>query len=193
MIRRNAHRKRCARPRWRRSGCARRSLGYSRARAVGPSDLPRLNEVHIRTVVLLFTTIVSLFLKRGLWFDSRSASFESSIHRAAEGIRPGLRAACSQTCQWRLGRVRNCRLADTAGLRGARAESFWRLIHVNPGFKTSHVVSARLSLNAPAYDAARREQFWTQLEERMSVRQVSRPSGPRPSCLSTMSTATTHS
>lgn len=49
------------------------------------------------------------------------------------------------------------------------AKSFWRLIHVNPGFETSHVISARLSLNAPAYDDARRERFWRQLEERVSV------------------------
>ena len=35
--------------------------GIRALRAVGPSDLPRLNEVHISTGVLLFTTIVSLF------------------------------------------------------------------------------------------------------------------------------------
>ena len=34
---------------------------------------------------------------------------------------------------------------------GLLLKSFWRLVHVAPGFQTDHVVTARLSLNQPAY------------------------------------------
>jgi len=51
---------------------------------------------------------------------------------------------------------------------GLLLKSFWRLMHVSPGFQTDHVVTAQLSLNAPAYgpygDPERRARFWRQFE-----------------------------
>jgi putative ABC transport system permease protein len=52
---------------------------------------------------------------------------------------------------------------------GLLIKSFWLMIHVNPGFQTHHVLTARLSLNGPSYlDAAHRVRFWQQLEERVA-------------------------
>jgi putative ABC transport system permease protein len=54
---------------------------------------------------------------------------------------------------------------------GLLLKSFWRLIHVSPGFQTDHVVTARLSLptssQGPYSDPAARVQFWRQFEERV--------------------------
>jgi putative ABC transport system permease protein len=56
---------------------------------------------------------------------------------------------------------------------GLLLKSFWRLIHVAPGFQTDHVVAAWLSLNQPAYgaygDPTLRARFWHQFEERVSA------------------------
>src|SRR5215469_17266728 len=52
---------------------------------------------------------------------------------------------------------------------GLLIRSFWLLIHVNPGFQTQHVLTARLSLNGPSYnDPAHRVRFWQQLEARVA-------------------------
>jgi putative ABC transport system permease protein len=54
---------------------------------------------------------------------------------------------------------------------GLLLKSFWRLIHVAPGFQTDHVVTARLSLNGPAYggygDPKNRAKFWREFEEQV--------------------------
>jgi putative ABC transport system permease protein len=53
---------------------------------------------------------------------------------------------------------------------GLLLKSFWRLIHVNPSFQTSHVITARLSLPLSSYgrygDPRARARFWRQFEER---------------------------
>ena len=52
---------------------------------------------------------------------------------------------------------------------GLLLKSFWLLVHVNPGFRTEHVVTARLSLGGPAYrDPASRVRFWQELQEGVS-------------------------
>jgi putative ABC transport system permease protein len=52
---------------------------------------------------------------------------------------------------------------------GLLLKSFWRLIHVNPGFQTDHLLSARLSLPLSSYghygDPQARARFWEQFEE----------------------------
>jgi putative ABC transport system permease protein len=48
-------------------------------------------------------------------------------------------------------------------------KSVWRLIHVDPGFRSDHVVSARISLSERAYnEEAQRALFFQQLEERIA-------------------------
>jgi putative ABC transport system permease protein len=56
---------------------------------------------------------------------------------------------------------------------GLLLKSFWRLIHVNPGFQTDHAVTARMSLPLSSYgrygDPRARVQFWRQFEERVKA------------------------
>jgi putative ABC transport system permease protein len=53
---------------------------------------------------------------------------------------------------------------------GLLLNSLWRLMHVNPGFQTQHVLTARISLEGPAYgDGQHREAFWRQFEQRVAA------------------------
>jgi putative ABC transport system permease protein len=143
--------------------------GIHALRAVGPSDLPRLDEVHISTVVLLFTTTISLLT--GVVFGLIPA-LQISSRQFTERLKQSGRGSVAPAHKRVSGALVICEIAISLTLlvsAGLVLKSFWRLIHVNPGFETSHVISARLSLNAPAYDKARRERFWTQLEGRVSA------------------------
>jgi putative ABC transport system permease protein len=52
---------------------------------------------------------------------------------------------------------------------GLLMKSVWRLLHVDPGFRTDHAVSARISLGDGAYkEDAQRALFFRQLEERIA-------------------------
>src|SRR6185437_2240444 len=55
---------------------------------------------------------------------------------------------------------------------GLLLKSFWRLVHVSPGFEPDHLITAQLSLNPPAYgidDAQKRALFWRQFVDRVSA------------------------
>jgi putative ABC transport system permease protein len=145
--------------------------GIQVLRAVGPSTLPRLDEVHINAPVLLFTTCISLLT--GLVFGLVPA-WRLSGSGFAEGLKESARTS-SPLDHKRLSRALvvgeiavSLTLLVCAGLL---LKSFWRLIHVSPGFQTEHVITARLSLNDPAYgrygDPTRRAKFWRQLEEQV--------------------------
>jgi predicted permease len=143
--------------------------GIHALRAVGPSDLPRLDEVHISPAVLLFTTGISLLT--GVVFGLIPA-LQVSSRQFTQGLKESGRGSVPPAHKRVGGVLVVCEIAVSLTLlvsAGLVLKSFWRLIHVNPGFATSHVVSARLSLNVPAYDDARRERFWKQLEERVSL------------------------
>jgi putative ABC transport system permease protein len=145
--------------------------GIQVLRAVGPSTLPRLDEVHINAPVLLFTTCISLLT--GLVFGLVPA-WRLSGSGFAEGLKESARTS-SPLGHKRLSRALvvgeiavSLTLLVCAGLL---LKSFWRLIHVSPGFQTEHVITARLSLNDPAYgrygDPTRRAKFWRQFEEQV--------------------------
>ena len=147
--------------------------GIQVLRAVGPSTLPRLNEVHINASVFLFTACVSLLTGAGFGLVP---AWRLSGSGFAEGLRESARSSTSLTHK-RLSRglvigeiAVSLTLLVSAGLL---LKSFWRLIHVSPGFQTEHVITARLSLNDPAYgrygDPTRRAKFWRQFEEQVKA------------------------
>jgi putative ABC transport system permease protein len=143
--------------------------GVSLLRVIGPASLPRLQEIHINYAVLAFAMGISLFtgaitglspvfqvLKSGFNQGLRESSRNSApaAHRRLRNVLVGGEIAVSLT------------LLVGAGLL---IKSFWLLIHVNPGFQTQHVLTARLSLNGPSYwDPPHRVRFWQQLEERIA-------------------------
>ena len=145
--------------------------GIQVLRAVGPSTLPRLNEVHINASVFLFTACVSLLTGAGFGLVP---AWRLSGSGFAEGLRESARSSTSLTHKRLshglvIGEIAvSLTLLVSAGLL---LKSFWRLIHVSPGFQTEHVITARLSLNDPAYgrygDPTRRAKFWLQFEEQV--------------------------
>jgi putative ABC transport system permease protein len=143
------------------------SWGVSLLRMFGPTDLPRLQEVHVNVQVLAFAFGISLltgamfglvpalqFGKAG--FNGLKASMRNSESAAHRRIRSSLVVAEIAV---------SLMLLVGAGLL---IRSFWLLIHVDPGFQTQRVLTAQLSLNGPAYkDPANRVRFWQELEERV--------------------------
>jgi putative ABC transport system permease protein len=144
--------------------------GVSFLRAVAPADLPRLDEIHVNAGVLLFTGLISMVT--GVLFGSAPALQLSAGNLDASlklgGRNPG------NVSRHRLGRTLMVfeiavSFALLAGA-GLLVKSVWRLIHVDPGFRTEHVATARISLSEGGYkDEASRVSFFHQLEERLSV------------------------
>ncbi len=143
------------------------SWGVSLLRMFGPTDLPRLQEVHVNLQVLAFASGISLltgamfglipalqFGKAG--FNGLKESMRNSEPAAHRRIRSSLVVAEIAV---------SLMLLVGAGLL---IRSFWLLIHVDPGFQTQRVLTAQLSLNGPGYkDPANRVRFWQELEERV--------------------------
>jgi putative ABC transport system permease protein len=144
--------------------------GVHALRAIGPADLPRLQEIRISGEGLAFTAGLSLLT--GILFGLAPA-LQVSAGAFTLGLKETGRTSASGTHKRLGGALVVCEIAVSLALlvgAGLLLKSFWRLIHVNPGFQTAHVITTRLSLNAPIYnDEARRVQFWEQLEQRVAT------------------------
>ena len=141
--------------------------------AFGPHDVPRLSEAGINYTVLIFTIGVSVLT--GIIFGLVPA-LQISSGRFTQALKESGHMSAS-TSHNRLSRAlvigeiaMSFTLLASAGLL---LKSFWRLIHVSPGFQTEQVVTARLNLPAPAYgpfgDPSIRSRFWRQFEEQVSA------------------------
>jgi putative ABC transport system permease protein len=141
--------------------------------AFGPLSVPRLNESGINPAVLGFTVGISLLT--GVAFGLVPA-LQVSGGEFTQGLKESGRTS-APTSHKRLSSAlvvgeiaMSLTLLVSAGLL---LKSFWRLIHVVPGFQTDHVVTARLSLNQPAYgrygDPQKRVKFWRQFEDQVKA------------------------
>jgi putative ABC transport system permease protein len=138
--------------------------------AIGPSSLPRLNEIQINTTVLLFTAGISLLT--GLVFGLIPA-LQSSGRAFTDALKASARNTASGS-QRRAGSILVvCEVAMSLTLlvgAGLLLKSFWLLTQVNPGFQTTHVVTAELGLNTSTYgDDAKRFRFWQDFESRATA------------------------
>ena len=137
-------------------------------RVFGPSDLPRLQEVHLNPQVVAFAFVISLFT--GAMFG-----LIPPMQLAKSGF-SGLKESARNSAPITHRRIRRALVVGEIAVSimllvgaGLLIRSFWLLIHVNPGFQTQHVVTAQLSLNGPSYnDFAHRVRFWQELEERVA-------------------------
>ena len=107
--------------------------------------LPRTSEIAVDGHVLLFTTLVSLAtgIVFGLvpLFQSRRAGANGALKQGGRAIAAGqswLRSALIA------GQIAMALVLLTGA--GLMARSFWTLLHVPPGFRTDHLLTARLSL-----------------------------------------------
>ena len=145
------------------------TCGVSALRAIGPVDLPRGSEIHINMAVLAFTAAISLLT--GVTFGLLPA-----LHISRRGLPAGLKESGRTSVPAAYRRISGALVVGEIAVSltllvgaGLLLKSFWLLVHVNPGFRTEHVVTARLSLGGPAYaDPASRARFWQELEERVS-------------------------
>jgi len=128
-------------------GLALATKGFSSLKAMLPVDTPRLADAHVDWRVLLFTG--GLAILTGLL--SGLAPAPQSLRTApVETLRSGGRAGTLPISR-RLRRglvvteIAFAVLLVTAA--GVLIRSFWALSHVNPGFRTAHILTARISPN----------------------------------------------
>jgi len=144
--------------------------GVSLLRSVAPADLPRIDEIQVNASVLLFTVAISMVT--GIFFgvapalQLSSGNLDSSLKLG--GRNPG------NVSRHRLGRTLMVfEIAISFALlvgAGLLVKSVWRVIHVDPGFRSEHVATARISLSEGSYqDEASRVAFFQKLEQQLST------------------------
>lgn len=121
--------------------------GFSSLKAMLPADTPRLADAHIDWRALVFTS--GLAILTGL-LSGLAPALQSSRMAPVETLRSGGRAGSLPLSR----RLRSSLvvaeiafavlLATAAGLL---IRSFWALSHVNPGFRSEHILTARISPN----------------------------------------------
>jgi putative ABC transport system permease protein len=147
--------------------------GVHALHALGPLKVPRLDESAMNPAVLAFTLGVSVLT--GVLFGLVPALQVSGVG-FAQGLRESSRTSAPTSHKRLSGALVVAEIAISLTLlvsAGLLLKSFWRLVHVAPGFQTDHVVTARLSLNPPAYgrygDPQKRAKFWQQFEEQVQA------------------------
>ncbi|MDD5544085.1 MAG: ABC transporter permease [Acidobacteriia bacterium] len=144
--------------------------GVTLLRSLAPPSLPRLDEIHVNAAVLGFTAALSLLT--GVLFGLAPTihlsrvRFVEALHESGRRGFPPVRS-----------RVGNVLVVGQIALSlvllvgaGLMVKSFWRLLHVNPGFQPQHVVTAELNLPQKIYDTpAKIGAFMQQFEERVAA------------------------
>ena len=137
-------------------GLALAAKGFPLLKAVLPADTPRLSDAHMDWRVLLFTG--GLAILTGL-LSGLAPALESSRTAATVTLRSGGRA-----CRLPLSRrLRSGLVVTEVALAvllviaaGLLIRSFWALSHVNPGFRSEHVLTARITPNQSFCDEPER-------------------------------------
>jgi putative ABC transport system permease protein len=145
--------------------------GVRAVRALGSLNVPRLVESRVNLAVLLFTVGISVLT--GVVFGLVPA-LQISGRQFTQGLKESARTSSPRGRKRLSSALVVGEIAMSLTLligAGLLLKSFWRLIHVNPGFQTEHVITARLCLPQPAYgaygDTTRRARFWQQLEDKI--------------------------
>jgi predicted permease len=123
------------------------SLGLSLLKTTLPMDTPRLADVQMDWRVLIFTG--GLTVLTGFVFGLAPA-IQSSRSALTEALKSGGRGAAVSVSQrlrkfLAVGEVALAMLLVVAA--GLLIRSFWALSHVDPGFRSEHVLTARITPN----------------------------------------------
>jgi len=139
--------------------------------ALNALEIPRQGEIAVDGWVLAFTLVMSIVpgLVIGL-----APALEASRLDLAQACKEGARGAVGDlTRQWARRAMVVSEIALSVVLvtgAGLLIASFWRLQHVNPGFRSDNVLSFRISLPRSRYpDDPRRGSFYRQVIERLNV------------------------
>ncbi|MGA8669833.1 MAG: ABC transporter permease [Terracidiphilus sp.] len=130
-----------------------------------PADFPRAHDIHVSGPVLAFTFLVSLIT--GILFGLAPA-LQASRTDPKEGLQKVGRASTGGRQQ---GRLRNALVITEVGLAsvlligaGLMLRTFLNLIHLDPGFREDHVLTASLSLPHEQYKTGEQTaKFYDQL------------------------------
>jgi putative ABC transport system permease protein len=128
-------------------GLALATKGFSSLKSMLPADTPRLVDAHIDWRVLVFTG--GLAVLTGL-LSGLAPALQSSRTAPVETLRSGGRGGTLPLSR----RLRNGFVAAEIAFAvllvtaaGLLIRSFWALSHVNPGFRSEHILTARISPN----------------------------------------------
>ena len=123
------------------------SRGLALLKAALPADTPRLSDAHMDWRVLAFTGFLAILT--GL-ISGLAPAFQSSRTAPTEALRSGGRSGSLPISQrFRSGLVIG-EVASAVLLVIAAAlliRSFWALSHINPGFQSEHLLTARITPN----------------------------------------------
>ena len=130
-----------------------------------PADFPRANDIHVSWPVLLFTLAVSL--ATGILFGLAPA-LQASRTDPKEGLQKTSRGTTAGRHQ---NRLRSALVMAEVGLAsvlligaGLMLRTFLNLIHLDPGFREDHLLTATLSLPHAEYkNDAQAAQFYDRL------------------------------
>jgi predicted permease len=128
-------------------GLALATKGLSLLKAVLPTDTPRLNDAHMDWRVLVFTGALAILT--GL-LSGLAPALQSSRTSPTKTLRSGGHASTLPLSRrlrsgLMVAEVAFAVLLVTAA--GLLIRSFWALSHVNPGFRSEHVMTARVTPN----------------------------------------------
>lgn len=120
-----------------------------------PADLSRASGIAVDEQIIVFTGLISVLT--GVVFGL-GPLFQTQRVNANEALKQNERVAGGTQSRLRNSLVVG-QIAITMVLligAGLMAKSFWALLHVSPGFRTEHILTARLSLPPSRYPDVRR-------------------------------------
>ncbi len=136
--------------------------------ALAPASLPRVNEIQVNFTVLAFAAGISLLT--GILFGLAPA-IQFSRGEVQQVLKDGVRGS-SRTSRHRTGNllvIGEVALSVALLLGGALLfNSFWRLVHVDPGFRPDHVIATTLHVSNSARPRDQKAAFYHQLEEKLA-------------------------
>jgi predicted permease len=123
------------------------TVGLSVLKTMLPADTPRLADTHMDWRVLAFTGALAIFT--GI-LSGLAPALQSSRTAATEALRSGGRGGALPVSRRLrsglvIGEVAFAVLLVIAA--GLLIRSFWALSHVNPGFRSEHMLTARITPN----------------------------------------------
>jgi putative ABC transport system permease protein len=144
--------------------------GVQLLKQLGPESLPRLNEVSVSGPVLAFTAVLAIVT--GILFGLGPA-LQATRRDLTVSLKEGGAAGQSRSKH----RAHDVLVVAEVTLSlvvliasGLLLNSFWRLIHVPPGFDPSHVMTAQISLVEENYKQdSQRATFFGQLQARIEA------------------------
>jgi len=140
---------------------------------LSPANIPRLENIRLDGRVLWFTLALSLLT--GLIFGLAPA-LQTSHLKLSEALKEGARTGAGGAGR-HAQRIRGIFIVAEVALTlallvgaGLLVRSFWRLQHINPGFRTDHLLTLRVTLWGSKYrQGAQAVSFYDRLQERLAA------------------------